>query len=142
MINDKLPEGHDELAALIVSIAPDVKVERRGELHCAGPNDRVLEVGRWSPGACFPQMWHAHGHELHTELDLVERLCWLVDAPRLAGPADVAETLDGERAKYPGLKGTFQLERQCVAALQLMDSSAILACSRALPNNDWRKHQP
>lgn len=139
MINDKLPTSFDAMILLIGVIAPTTTSERDGEVvHCASHSGRVLSFHRRldDPLSSSPWWW-VQGHRLATELDLVERLCWLVDAPRVAGPADVAKMLDTERRGSLALAS--RLGGQCVDALA-MDSAAIFACSRALPNNDWTKH--
>lgn len=136
MINDKLPNLHQPLVDLIHSIAPDVtaKLVTLTTDTCfvdCSFGGRSMVVKHNDDGE-----WRARGVDLKTEHDLVERLCWLVDAPRMAGPADVAELR--EVAKDRENPRLYDL---CAAALA-MDSAAILACSRALPNNDWRKHSP
>lgn len=147
MINDKLPATPSEMIALIESIAPDLRAwlseECDDTVHITTPSGRVL--GRvlsirlnasdpLSPG----HWWWAQGMRLETELHLVERLCWLVEAPGVAGPNDVTKM----RHAAPCSERGRALVDQCNAALLQMDSAAILACSRALPNNDWRKHRP
>jgi hypothetical protein len=137
VINDKLPTLHQPLVDLIRSIAPDVKVEL-----CTTTEDKVTVDCYFGGRSVYLRHntdgdWCTHHTTLETEFDLVERLCWLVDAPRMAGPADIAELQVVARDRE-----NVRLYDQCSAALTRMDSAAILACSRALPNNDWRKHAP
>lgn len=137
MINDKLPDLHQPLVDVIRKIAPDVTAEvdtttdDRVFVHCTF-GGRSMTIRHDSDGE-----WTTRGYSLATELDLVEKLVWLVDAPRVAGPADVDEMKSAARDQQDA-----PIYDQCSAALHRMDSAAILACSRALPNNDWRKHTP
>jgi hypothetical protein len=137
VIHDNLPALHQPLADLIRSIAPDVKAvvdtttDDRAYVSCSF-GGRSLHFRHDEE-----LNWRARGHTLSTEHDLVEQLCWLVGAPRMAGPADAAEL-----RKVADAREDVKLYERCAAALTRMDSAAILACSRALPNNDWRKHAP
>lgn len=133
MLLDKLPSLHQPLAELIRKIAPDVEVvldtttDDRVFVRCT-LDGRGLTLRHAEDGH-----WRTHGKIVETELDLLEPLCWLVDAPRVAGPVDVLK-LRGQSIDDDGSDVTTR-------ALA-MESAAVLACSRALPNNDWRKHKP
>ena len=138
MINDKLPDLHQPLADLIRSIAPDVtaRVVTLTDDTCfvdCSFGGRSMSV-RHKNGE-----WRTRGGDLSTEADLVEHLCWLVDAPRIAGPADIAEMR--RRVQDSDAVADRTLWAHCNSALNRMDSAAIMACSRALPNNDWSKHE-
>jgi hypothetical protein len=140
MINDKLPRLHQPLADLIRAIAPDIEARLD-----TSTDDRVFVLCSFDGRSMTLRHneegdWRARGVDLDTEFDLVERLCWLVDAPRLAGPADIAEMRRSVQDSDAVDDRT--LWAHCNAALNRMDSAAILACSRALPNNHWRKHAP